>query len=119
MVCLQNRRPDYITTFVEELINWDKVRQKVCLAFAYFNLQRGLLTLQDSASVSQHESQYLDTYLINIEPTLGGGLHRCLSALLLHEPGNRSTDISSMSCTAAHIFMDKQLLNGSRLNVAS
>ena len=25
MGCLQNRRPDYIETFVEQLINWNKV----------------------------------------------------------------------------------------------
>lgn len=28
----QNRRPDYITTFVEELIDWDKVAERFAAA---------------------------------------------------------------------------------------
>lgn len=27
-VCVQNRRPDYISTFVDKLINWDKVAER-------------------------------------------------------------------------------------------
>jgi Iron/manganese superoxide dismutases, C-terminal domain len=68
---VQNKRPEYISTFVNELINWDKVGQ-------------GHASMGDPVSCTVDRVQACSN--LQLCYSCGASLHRWLSAMLLLRP---------------------------------